>query len=69
MSVEKYITLSVLRSKRDQMRGFAEAEKFLRDRNDVYLLSLDSFMESVNEKRINFEYECLEVKINPDFDW
>lgn len=69
MSIEKYITLSMLRSKRDQMRGFAEAEKFLRDRNDVYLLNLDSFEEVDSERRIYYKYDCLEVKINPDFDW
>lgn len=69
MSIEKHITFSMLRSKRDQLRGFAEAEKFLRDRADVYLLDLDSFQELIRENRICYKYDCLEVKANPDFDW
>ena len=69
MSIRKHITLSVLRSQRDQMWGFAEGEKFLKDRNDVYLLDWDSLAENVHEMKITFEYYCLEVKINPDFDW
>lgn len=69
MILRKHITLSVLRSQRDQMRGFAEKEKFLRDRNDVYLLDWNSLEESVHERRIYYEYDLLEMKVNPDFDW
>jgi hypothetical protein len=70
MRLQKSFSASAIRgSDRDLMRRLLDSQKFLRDRNDVYLLDLDSFVEDFNELKITFEYYCLEVKINPDRDW
>jgi hypothetical protein len=69
MIIKKSFSSSAMRSSRDLMRRLLDSQKFLRDRNDVYLLDLDSFVEDFNELKIKFEYYCLEVKINPDRDW
>ncbi len=69
MIIKKHIPASMLQSSRETTQEVLKSRKFLRDRNDVYLLDLDSIQENFYDMRVYFEYQCLEIKINPDFDW
>jgi hypothetical protein len=71
MSIDRKIPFSMLVSRRElhHQMFYTDAGKFSRDRNDVYLLDLDSIQEDAVSFCYCVSYDILTVNINPDFDW
>ncbi len=69
MTLTKTVEYSFLTSDKEILQRILWANKILRDRKDFYLLDLCSLREDRDKMEISFDYECLEVNINPDNDW
>lgn len=66
--IERYFDYSVLRSCRS-LPQFIYDNRFLYDREDVYVLDMDDIVDFYDSPAYRFTYHLSEIKINPDFDW
>lgn len=69
MKMIKYFTHKMLVSERTALKEMFDDDKFLRDRNDIYLLNIYSLYEDYDAKVFSLEFNLSEMNCNPDFDW
>jgi hypothetical protein len=67
----RYFAISMLRSRRETFFEHIHSDcgKFFFDRQDVYVLDVDSFYEHTDQRMISVRYNLLTVQCDPDFDW
>ena len=65
----KTFDYSFLAGQREILQRILWANQFSNDRKDIYLLDIDSLREDHNEMEISIDYKCIEINVNPDYDW
>lgn len=58
-----------LAGQREILQRILWANMILHDRKDIHSLEIDSIREDHNKMEISVDYKCIEINVNPDYDW